>query len=101
MMPEPADTAGLMQQLLRQALGGDKDSLGRLLELLRGYLRALAQRELGGALGARIDASDLCQQTCLCAYAIFPQFHGQQIGEFVVWLRRIHERIKDDDQGAS
>jgi RNA polymerase sigma-70 factor, ECF subfamily len=96
MMPEPADTAGLMQQLLCQALGGDKDALGRLLEYLRGYLRARAQRELGGALGARLDASDLCQQTCLSAYTTFPQFHGQQIGEFVVWLRRIHERNVND-----
>lgn len=95
-MPEPVDTGGVMQKLLSLAFGGDKDALGRLLELHRGYLRALAQRKLGGRLDARLDASDLVQQTCLSAYRNFPDFEGQKVGEFVVWLRRIHERnVKD------
>lgn len=85
-----------MEKLLSQAFGGDKDALGRLLELHRGYLRALAQRELGGGLDARLSASDLVQQTCLSAYRNFPQFQGRQVGEFVVWLRRIHVRNVND-----
>jgi RNA polymerase sigma-70 factor (ECF subfamily) len=95
-MADSADTGGVMQKLLTQAFGGDKDALGRLLELHRGYLRALAQRELGGGLDARLSASDLVQQTCLSAYRNFPQFQGEQVGEFVVWLRRIHERNVHD-----
>lgn len=95
-MPELADTGGVMEKLLSQAFGGDKGALGRLLELHRGYLRALAQRKLGGGLDARLSASDLVQQTCLSALRNFPQFHGQQVGEFVVWLRRIHEHNVND-----
>jgi RNA polymerase sigma-70 factor (ECF subfamily) len=95
-MPESADASAVLRQLLTQASGGDKDALGRLLELHRGYLRALAQRELGGALDARLDASDLVQQTCLSACRDFSQFQGGEIAEFVAWLRRIHERNLHD-----
>jgi len=95
-MTEPVDGGGPMQKLLSQAFGGDKDALGRLLDLHRGYLRAIAQRELGGKLDARLDASDLVQQTCLSACREFSQFEGRQVGEFIVWLGRIHEQnIKD------
>src|SRR5580658_1500964 len=95
-MPESADTGVVMQKLLSQAFGGDKDALGRLLELHRGYLRALAQRQLGGGLDARLSPSDVVQQTCLSALRTFPQFQGRQVGEFVVWLQRIHERNVND-----
>jgi RNA polymerase sigma-70 factor, ECF subfamily len=95
-MPESADIGGVMQKLLSQAFGGDKDALGKLLELHWGYLRALAQRGLGGGLDARLSASDLVQQTCLSAYRGFQQFQGQQVGEFVVWLQRIHKRNIND-----
>jgi RNA polymerase sigma-70 factor (ECF subfamily) len=91
-----ANDSSLLQSLLIQASRGDKDALGKLLELHRGYLRALAQRELGGGLAARVDASDLVQQTCLSAYRNFPQFHEQEVGKFGAWLRRIHERNIND-----
>jgi RNA polymerase sigma-70 factor (ECF subfamily) len=96
-MPESADSCGVLRMLLSQAVAGDKDALGKLLELHRGYLRALAQREINGGLEARLDASDVVQQTCLSALRNFGDFQGRAVGEFMVWLRRIHERnIKDE-----
>jgi RNA polymerase sigma-70 factor (ECF subfamily) len=95
-MAESADTGTLMNQLLTQALGGNREALGQLLIIYRGYLRVLAQREIGGKLNARLDASDLIQQTCLSAVRNFQHFKGQGIPEFNVWLRQIHQRNLQD-----
>lgn len=95
-MAESADTGTLMKQLLTQALGGDQKALGQLLMIYRGYLRVLAQREIGGKLDARLDASDLIQQTCLSAVRNFKKFKGQGLPEFNVWLRQIHQRNVQD-----
>ncbi|MDY3563784.1 sigma-70 family RNA polymerase sigma factor [Gemmata sp. JC673] len=95
-MAESADTGTLMKQLLTQALGGDQKALGQLLMTYRGYLRVLAQREIGGKLDARLDASDLIQQTCLSAVRNFKKFKGKGLPEFNLWLRQIHQRNVQD-----
>lgn len=95
-MADSTDTGTLMNQLLTQALGGDRGALGQLLIVYRGYLRVLAQREIGGRLDARLDASDLIQQTCLSAVKNFTKFKGQGLPEFNVWLRQIHQRNIQD-----
>src|SRR4051794_22194999 len=95
-MADTTDTNRLLQDLLIQASRGDMSALGLLLDYHRGYLRALALRELASDLYARLDASDLVQQTCLSAIRAFPQFQKHANGEFVAWLRSIHERnIRD------
>jgi RNA polymerase sigma-70 factor, ECF subfamily len=78
-------------ELLAMARRGDRDALGKLLEHYRAYLRVLAQRHLDGNLGARIDASDLVQQTCLSAHRNFANFAGDD-RDFLAWLRNIHEQ---------
>jgi RNA polymerase sigma-70 factor, ECF subfamily len=85
-----------LQALLGEAARGDKEALGRLLERHRGYLRALALRRIGSELDARLDASDLIQQTCLSGYRNFAAFQGRSLREFVVWLQRIHDRNMND-----
>lgn len=52
----------------------------------------MAQRHLDGRLGARVDASDVVQQTCLSAHRNIEQFTGEEEGEFLAWLRQIHEQ---------
>ncbi len=91
-MAESVDDTDILRALLARASQGDKEALGELLQLHRGYLRVLAQRELGTRLEVRMDASDLVQQTCLSAYRSFSDFQGTDIAAFVAWLRRIHER---------
>jgi RNA polymerase sigma-70 factor (ECF subfamily) len=77
------------EQLLAQARGGDDAALGRLLELYRNYLRLMARSLIGGALQAKLDPSDVVQETFLKAHADFRQFLGQGEPELVAWLRSI------------
>lgn len=86
----------LHRELVRRARNGDEQALGRLLDGHRPYLKLLAQREIEGRLDARIDGSDLVQQTCLSALRRFEDFIGDQEEQFLAWLRAIHEaNIRD------
>lgn len=78
-------------ELLAQAKQGDRQALGQLLEEHRAYLKVLSERQLDRRLEARIDASDLIQQTCLSVFASFVQFAGQSEGEFAAWIQTVHE----------
>ena len=75
--------------LLQRARDGDDAARGRLLELYRNYLRILARAMIGQALQARLDASDLVQETYLKAHREFGQFLGGGERELVGWLRQI------------
>jgi RNA polymerase sigma-70 factor, ECF subfamily len=76
-------------QLLEQALRGDREALGRLLEAERAALHRLAERQLEGRIAARVDASDVIQLAFLEAHRSFPQFAGRDVRELVAWLQRI------------
>jgi RNA polymerase sigma-70 factor (ECF subfamily) len=76
-------------QLLEQALQGDREALGLLLEAQRTALHRLAEGQLQGRIASRVDASDVIQQTFLEAYRCFGQFAGQDPRELAAWLRSI------------
>src|SRR5262245_9211129 len=116
------DDTPLPTDLLELARQGDREALGRLLEAQRAGLRRLAERQLKGRIAARVDASDITQQTFLEAYRSFPQFAGSDARELVAWLQTIldhkvagairdhtllqkrnvgRERSLDDSQGAA
>jgi RNA polymerase sigma-70 factor (ECF subfamily) len=76
-------------QLLEQAQAGDSSALGRLLELYRNYLALLARLQIDRRLQAKVDASDLVQETFLKAHRHFAQFRGHTEEELVNWLRQI------------
>ncbi len=78
--------------LLKQARMGEQAALGQLLERLRPWLRVLADGRLGSRLAARLDASDVVQQTCLSIYKRIQQFEGEEIAQFMAWVREIHCR---------
>lgn len=75
--------------LLLAAKRGEPDSLGKLLEVYRHYLRILATTQIDRRLGARLAPSDVVQETLLEAHRDFGGFRGMSEGEFVCWLRRI------------
>ncbi len=75
--------------LIRDARAGSAEALGQLLESYRNLLRVLARASLDGALGAKVDASDVAQEALLKAHQRFEQFRGESEGEVVAWLKRI------------
>jgi RNA polymerase sigma-70 factor (ECF subfamily) len=69
---------------------GDQPDLSDLaLERFRDYLLLLARRHVGEQPGARLDPSDLVQQTLLEAHRKRDQFRGQSPAEMAAWLRRM------------
>jgi RNA polymerase sigma-70 factor (ECF subfamily) len=90
---EPRDMRQLPEfdvlELLKLARQGDRESLGELFELYRGYLTLLARLQLDGRLAGKVDASDIVQETFFQAQQAFYQFRGMSEGELVAWLRRI------------
>ncbi|GAB5403179.1 MAG: sigma-70 family RNA polymerase sigma factor [Aureliella sp.] len=77
------------QELLNQAIAGDKDALGELLEDYRAYLTVLAQRYMDNRLKSRMDAGDVVQITFLEAQRDLGSFRGHHIEELLGWLRHI------------
>lgn len=76
-------------KLLQQAIEGDREALGSLLEFHRPYLVILASRELDPLVSARLSGSDIAQQTYLEAVRGFDNFRGKSPPEFMAWLKQI------------
>ena len=62
------------------------------LNQYRGYLRALAQIELGRRLQSKVDASDIVQQSLLEAHQDLASLKGRTEPELIAWLRTILAR---------
>ena len=88
LVDECSATRGV-EELLRDARGGDPERLGRLLQLYRNYLTILAASQLDGRLRRRLNPSDLVQEAMLAAHRDFEQFRGGNEREFLAWLRQI------------
>ena len=84
------------EQLIERARGGDAAALGRLLELYRNYLKLVARSLIGTALRAKLEPSDLIQETFLKAHREFAGFAGRGEPELIAWLRRILARTVAD-----
>jgi RNA polymerase sigma-70 factor (ECF subfamily) len=67
----------------------DPTPAGQDLTEYRDYLRRLAHAGLDPRLQAKLDPSDLVQQTLLEAYRDRPAFQGNSPEELRAWLRRI------------
>ena len=85
----PQDDPLRLSELIRRAREGDAQSRDRLFELCRSYLGLVARAQVESWLQARVDASDLVQQTMLEAHRDFDCFQGSTEGQWLAWLRRI------------
>ena len=75
--------------LLAQARQNGPVDLDRLFASCRNYLGIVARAQVESWLQAKVDASDLIQQTMLEAYRDFAHFRGTTEAEWLAWLRRI------------
>lgn len=65
---------------------------GLQLEQFRDYLCVLARARLDPRLHAKLDPSDVVQQSLLEAHQAFGQFRGQGPAQLAAWLRQILAR---------
>jgi RNA polymerase sigma-70 factor (ECF subfamily) len=78
-----------VSDLLQRARGNDPREMDRLFGACRNYLNVLARAQVESWLRAKVDASDLIQQTLLEAYRDFQRFRGATEAEWLAWLRQI------------
>src|SRR5262245_29602174 len=91
----PPDTHDL-GPLLNRARTGDRVAWNDLLGRLRPYMRLLIRRQLSGDA----ESSDLTQEAQLRMERGFPQFRGEQVPQFLAWVRTIVARVLVDHAGT-
>ncbi len=80
-----------IEDLIRRARAGDAEALACLVERYREFVRLLVRARCGGRLRARVDSSDLVQETLLRVSQNVAQFQGACEEEWRAWLARIAE----------
>jgi len=78
-----------LDSLLQRARDGDRDAMNELFESCRAYVGFLARSHVESWIQAKVDSSDLIQQTLMEAHQGFPNFSGQTEGEWIAWLKQI------------
>jgi RNA polymerase sigma-70 factor (ECF subfamily) len=81
--------AAEVDKWIAEAHEGNREALGRLLELCRHYLLLVANQEFSPALWAKVAPSDIVQESLMEAGRHFPHFHGGSEEELLAWLRGI------------
>lgn len=76
-------------RLLAAARCGSTEALGELLIGCCQYLLLIAERGIGPKLKAKVDASDLVQDTLAEAHRGFAQFSGNSLDDLRAWLGQI------------
>ena len=74
---------------LAAARRGDAAARDRLFDACRSYVDLAARYHLQRRLQAKVDASDIVQQSLLEAHRGFDRFAGESPGEWLAWLKRI------------
>jgi len=75
--------------LIQRAQQGDSECRERLFALCRSYLGFAARAQVESWLKAKVDASDVVQQTMLEAHRDFSHFQGSSEQQLLAWLRKI------------
>lgn len=78
-----------IRRLINEARAGDRQARDDLFECCRNYVAVVARTQVESWMRAKVDASDLVQQTLLDAHRGFDQFQGNSEGEWLAWLKQI------------
>jgi RNA polymerase sigma-70 factor (ECF subfamily) len=82
--------------LVRQAQGGDRDALERLLHRYYERVRRAVRARLGQRLRNHMESGDILQQTLIKAVEKFNDFEMRHEGSLIHWLAKIAEhQIRD------
>jgi RNA polymerase sigma-70 factor, ECF subfamily len=88
-MPRLSPAEATFARWLETARCGDREALGRVLDLCQSYLLLIARVELPDSLHGKVDPADVVQDTFLEAQRGFDTFHGATEQELLAWLRGI------------
>ncbi len=77
------------EQLLKRAVEGDRAAVTELLSGYRDRLRKMVTSRLDNRLVARVDPSDVVQETLIVAAGNLPGYAAEQPMPFYPWLRRL------------
>lgn len=88
-MPADHTESAEVERLLAEVRGGNRRALDTLLGLHRAYLRTLVELRLDPKLRARVDASDVVQETSLEAVRRVAAYLDRPVLPFRLWLRQI------------
>jgi RNA polymerase sigma-70 factor, ECF subfamily len=78
-----------IRTLIDRAREGDDTAREELFQCCRNYVAVLARTHVESWMQAKVDASDLVQQTLLDAHCGFDRFQGRTEGEWLAWLKQI------------
>jgi RNA polymerase sigma-70 factor (ECF subfamily) len=84
-------TSTLTCELIQRAATGEAGAVEELIGRYREYVRLLVRSRARGRMQARVDSSDLIQETLLRAARNIQQFKGASEAEWRAWLGRIAE----------
>ncbi len=79
-------------QLMKQARAGDIEAFAQLFDRYRNLVRMTLRSQISPELRAKLDASDLLQETFLTASRSMTEFEGHGPETFVRWLQVIAAR---------
>ncbi len=96
MASDRPDSSQLLIELLAAARAGNIDQREQLFQMCQRYLNIIARSHVESLLRAKVDASDIVQQTMLEAHRDFGRFSGETGGEWLAWLRKILTRNAAD-----
>jgi len=82
-------SSGPIAEWLARARSGDAAARDRLFAACRSYVATVARCHLQRGLAARVDASDIVQQSLLEAHRGFDRFAGESPAQWLAWLRGI------------
>jgi RNA polymerase sigma-70 factor, ECF subfamily len=97
-MPSSQSDTQVTRRLLQQAEAGDRQAFDQLFDLYRVSLRRLISLRMDGRLKARLDPSDIVQETQLVAFRRFEDYLRRRPMPFRLWLRKTAQQQVFDAQ---